>query len=215
MSAPNPAKPRLVEMPIHPSQQTFGAGSWSRRYAQAFAPGGESNVPCGDCSECCTFGAEGFAHVELTDGEGDASTYRTHEVDGKLVLDTREDGSCVYLEDGRCSIYSRRPWACRVFDCRIFPFVGAVNGTRYADAAVRKFRFVSKAPGDAELLFAAKLAFTQLHAMTGDVEVSASAASFPRTLEAVMSHPKFESTFAAARQMARDLDAAEAAEGAA
>ena len=36
---------------------------------------------------------------------------------GANVLSKKEDGSCVYLVDNKCSIHARRPNACRDFFC--------------------------------------------------------------------------------------------------
>jgi Fe-S-cluster containining protein len=33
-------------------------------------------------------------------------------------LSQRDNGDCVYLGDGGCTIYDRRPFVCRGFDCR-------------------------------------------------------------------------------------------------
>jgi Fe-S-cluster containining protein len=44
-----------------------------------------------------------------------------HVVDrhGNLRLAKKEDGSCVYLVDDKCSIYEERPHTCRTYDCRV------------------------------------------------------------------------------------------------
>ena len=34
-----------------------------------------------------------------------------------IILERRSDGSCVFLESGYCSIYERRPLACRIYLC--------------------------------------------------------------------------------------------------
>lgn len=34
------------------------------------------------------------------------------------ILDSTENGDCVYLEDGGCSVWEHRPAMCRAFDCR-------------------------------------------------------------------------------------------------
>ena len=33
------------------------------------------------------------------------------------ILSQKEDGSCVYLDSGKCSIHSKRPSVCRKFFC--------------------------------------------------------------------------------------------------
>ena len=66
-----------------------------RRYLR-----GDVNVPCDGCTACCR------SKMRVPDGNGG-------------FLAKRDDGSCVHLIDGQCSIYERRPPACRAFDCRI------------------------------------------------------------------------------------------------
>ena len=46
---------------------------------------------------------------------GYARDYFVRYVDGVPTLKTREDGSCVFLENGRCSIYKYRPEGCRLY----------------------------------------------------------------------------------------------------
>jgi hypothetical protein len=45
--------------------------------------------------------------------------------DGRQYLPKQTDGSCVNLIDGKCSIYARRPEACRQYDCRWLLATGA------------------------------------------------------------------------------------------
>jgi Fe-S-cluster containining protein len=39
------------------------------------------------------------------------------EMVGANILKQKEDGSCFYLKDGKCSIHSIRPNSCRPFFC--------------------------------------------------------------------------------------------------
>ena len=48
------------------------------------------------------FGMVGFSEAELT---------------GANLLDQQEDGSCIYLKKGKCSIHQDRPQVCRDFFC--------------------------------------------------------------------------------------------------
>ena len=77
-----------------------------------------------DCSTCCQL-SSGF--VFLTDEEATAiSTYLeapkelflewfTRDVDDSLALVDGEDEHCVFLEEGKCSIYPVRPKQCRTY----------------------------------------------------------------------------------------------------
>ena len=46
-----------------------------------------------------------------------------------LQLKRRENGDCVYLSESSCTIYERRPSACRAFDCREI-FLGQTRNQR-------------------------------------------------------------------------------------
>jgi len=77
-----------------------------------------------DCSNCCQLSG-GF--VFLTNEEATAiSAYLeapkelflewfTRDVDGNLALVDGEDEHCVFLEEGKCSIYPVRPKQCRTY----------------------------------------------------------------------------------------------------
>jgi hypothetical protein len=89
-----------------------------RRLKQGIAAGYVS-VPCGSCNACCRTPRAPAGVLP-------------HEVDklppGSVVkggpdghqLARRDDGACVLLsEDGKCTIYDRRPFVCRTYDCRV------------------------------------------------------------------------------------------------
>lgn len=74
-----------------------------------------SAVNCNGCTACC------WRDVVILEA-GEAQRYAHHEEwhNGRklLVLDRREDGACVYLGEGGCSIYGRAPGICQRMDCR-------------------------------------------------------------------------------------------------
>ena len=35
-----------------------------------------------------------------------------------LILNRKNNGDCVYLDESGCTIHDRAPWTCRNFDCR-------------------------------------------------------------------------------------------------
>jgi Fe-S-cluster containining protein len=39
------------------------------------------------------------------------------EYTGANILKQKKDGSCIYLENGKCSIHEKRPKSCRRFFC--------------------------------------------------------------------------------------------------
>lgn len=79
-------------------------------------------VPCDGCTLCCHRQA-----VAMVPEEGDrAADYqcKIERLPGSnkmaIMLDQTPDRDCIYLGDGCCSIYERRPHLCRIFDCRAY-----------------------------------------------------------------------------------------------
>lgn len=50
--------------------------------------------------------------------EDRGSFYFTQNFEGFPALAWKDNGDCIYLADGKCSIYEQRPTMCRAFDCR-------------------------------------------------------------------------------------------------
>ncbi|MGO4438557.1 YkgJ family cysteine cluster protein [Rhizobium sp. RAF56] len=85
-----------------------------------------ARVPCGGCTGCCR---SAYLFADLDAEECGRFPDAVHsDVVGGMVLPKREDGSCTYLIEGKCSIYERRPRACRVYDCRDRLLLGAFDG---------------------------------------------------------------------------------------
>ncbi|MBN1499608.1 MAG: YkgJ family cysteine cluster protein [Spirochaetes bacterium] len=93
------------------------------------------NVPCGDCTGCCS--SSYFIHIKPNETET-----RNHVPSallfpapglpaGNSVLGYDEHGNCPLFKNGRCSIYNYRPETCRHYDCRIFTATGVeMDGNR-------------------------------------------------------------------------------------
>jgi hypothetical protein len=76
-------------------------------------------------------------------------TYGTEtEADGTIVLTRQNDGQCLYLHEGACLIYHRRPLTCRAFDCRALLVADVPQPAHIFAAASQKFEMVFKQPGD-------------------------------------------------------------------
>ena len=76
-------------------------------------------VPCGACSACCRFRVTPVGHEELAREHYAAEVVDSGGPLGRVwALKRTADGACVYLEEGRCSIWERAPAVCRTFDCR-------------------------------------------------------------------------------------------------
>ncbi|MBU0536616.1 MAG: YkgJ family cysteine cluster protein [Nanoarchaeota archaeon] len=82
-------------------------------------------MKCSKCGVCCR-----LFRINLTEEEYKSGRYRTEFEEFGLVEDFKEaemcganiimpndDGSCMYLKEGRCSIHKTRPQSCRNFFC--------------------------------------------------------------------------------------------------
>jgi Fe-S-cluster containining protein len=80
---------------------------------------------CYQCGICCR-----LFLVNLTEEEYRSNKYKTQlgkfglindfkkaAACGASILKQTEDGSCVYLEENKCSIHKTRPQACKEFFC--------------------------------------------------------------------------------------------------
>lgn len=89
---------------------------------------GESDVPCGTCTACCT--SSQFVHIAPDEKATLARIPKALRFTapglppGHVVLGYDEQGHCPMLRDGKCSIYDDRPRTCRTYDCRVFPASG-------------------------------------------------------------------------------------------
>jgi Fe-S-cluster containining protein len=82
-----------------------------------------AHVPCNGCTACCHADV-----IQLYPQHGDDVESYEHVVvpipDSRMnhayaaILKKGEDGNCIYLREGRCSIWERAPFICRIFDCR-------------------------------------------------------------------------------------------------
>ena len=78
-----------------------------------------ADVPCNGCTLCCR-GDMIVLHPEIGD---DPSQYLTepviHPFTGQpaQMLRKGENGNCIYLGPGGCTIHGRAPAVCRKFDC--------------------------------------------------------------------------------------------------
>ncbi len=92
----------------------------------------EAIVPCNGCTACCVNDA-----VRLLPGD-DVGGYLTEPhpwMSGERVLAHKDNGECVYLGNGGCTIHARRPRMCRTMDCR-----NIARGITFEDA--RELRIV-------------------------------------------------------------------------
>ncbi len=80
-------------------------------------------IKCTQCCVCCR-----LFLINLTEEEYISGKYKTQfdefikdfreaESVGANILKQKEDESCIYLKNNKCSIHSQRPRACRNFFC--------------------------------------------------------------------------------------------------
>jgi len=87
-----------------------------------------SEVPCAECTACCT-----SSHFILIESDEEDTLAHVPETvrfpapgrpPGDVLMGYDERGHCPMLVDNKCSIYDHRPRVCRSFDCRIFAASG-------------------------------------------------------------------------------------------
>lgn len=99
--------------------------SWLAEMKGALRGERGAQVPCGDCTACCT--SSQFIHIgpdevdTLSHIPADLLSPAPRLPPGHLVLGYDGRGHCPMLIDDHCSIYEHRPRTCRSYDCRIFP----------------------------------------------------------------------------------------------
>jgi len=102
--------------------------AWMAGVEAAIRGDGESDVPCGSCTACCT--SSQFIHIgpDETDTLAHIPTGVLFPAPrlppGHVLMGYDKRGHCPMLIDGKCSIYEHRPRTCRAYDCRVFPAAG-------------------------------------------------------------------------------------------
>ena len=94
-----------------------------------------SDVPCGECNKCCSLSPL-LTPEEFESGKYMYTFMKTEFSDEPVVSIPRNKNGCMYLIEGKCSIYDDRPQSCRVFDCRTTSF------EKYQQIAKQKFNNV-------------------------------------------------------------------------
>ena len=100
---------------------------WLGTIGPALRGEGESDVPCGTCTGCCT----SSQFVLVTPDDADARRvipagllFPAPFMPGSHLLPYDERGRCPMLGERGCTIYAERPMTCRTYDCRVFPAAG-------------------------------------------------------------------------------------------
>lgn len=109
-------------------------GQWLAAMRAVLRGERDADVPCDDCVGCCISSypiplrpEDARARAEVPE-EFLLGTMAAGE---RWMMGFREDGSCPFMETGRCGIYTDRPQTCRDYDCRIYAAAGLVpDGNR-------------------------------------------------------------------------------------
>jgi Fe-S-cluster containining protein len=112
------------------------------------------NVPCGECTGCCTSGYS--VQLRLGDSRALAKIPVTLLVQApgfpadQRTLEALPNGLCPMLHGGKCSIYEERPQTCLDYDCRVFAAAGIDAGENKPaiNSRVRAWRFTYSTHAD-------------------------------------------------------------------
>lgn len=164
----------MTAQPDQSDEAPLSAGvfsDWLTAMQAALRGERDAEVPCGDCTACCT--ASQFVHV----GPDELDTLAHIPpallfpapglVAGHKVMGYDERGHCPMLVDDQCSIYEHRPRTCRTYDCRIFAATGTEPDGTDPDAIavqVRRWQFELPTTADRALRHAVHDAATLLRA---------------------------------------------------
>ena len=130
--------------------------AWLEHMRRALRHEAAADVPCGDCSACCS--TSHFVHI--APDEADALARIPGELlfeapgmpAGHVVLPFDARGRCPLLDEaGRCAVYDHRPLTCRSYDCRVFAAAGIDADREQITARARRWRFTCPAPEDSAL----------------------------------------------------------------
>lgn len=79
----------------------------------------DSDVPCGDCVQCCTHLTPYLTPEEFESGQYIYTFLTSPDNSTPTIAIPRTEDGCIYLKNNKCTIYHKRPKACRQFDCRM------------------------------------------------------------------------------------------------
>jgi hypothetical protein len=113
-------------------------GVWLAQFRASLQGDAGMDVPCGECTGCCTSGYS----IQLRPWETAALERIPVEALARppgfprdhVTLPALPDGTCPMLRGGQCTIYAHRPQTCLDYDCRIFAAASIEAGG--ADKAV-------------------------------------------------------------------------------
>lgn len=124
---------------------------WLGTIGPALRGEGESDVPCGTCTGCCT--SSQFVLVTPEDVAARSAIpaellFPAPFLPGSHLLPYDAKGRCPMLGERGCTIYAERPMTCRTYDCRIFPAAGVAADKPAIAERARRWEFEHPTPGD-------------------------------------------------------------------
>lgn len=135
---------------------------WLAGMRAALLEGRGVDVPCGECTACCT--SSYFVHIESGETQTLARiapelVFAVPGAPGRRLLGYDRRGRCPMLSAAEtCSIYADRPLTCRVYDCRVFAAAG-VSADREAIARrAQRWRFACPTAADRDQMAAVRAA---------------------------------------------------------
>lgn len=78
-----------------------------------------SDVPCGECVQCCIKLSPILTPDEFMSGKYVYSLLTSADPSTPTIAIPRTEKGCFYFDGNHCTIYDSRPKACRQFDCRL------------------------------------------------------------------------------------------------
>ena len=187
--------------------------AWLRDMQLALAEKQPADVPCGTCNACCR--TSHFVHVRADERKTLALIPRELLFPapglppGTMVMGYDETGCCPLLVCSRCTIYDRRPIACRTYDCRIYAATGVPADRDDIVAQVERWRFAYPAQEDRERQAAVSAAARFVgDPVTSPLSVTARREPVRIAVLAIAVHERFLADGASRRRPITDRDRA-------
>ena len=82
-------------------------------------------IKCSECGVCCKLFWINLSEKEYKSGKykaqfgmfGLVEDFGEAEMSAANIIEQKDDGSCIYLKNAKCSIHGIRPQSCRKFFC--------------------------------------------------------------------------------------------------
>ncbi len=83
-------------------------------------------IKCSECGVCCKLFLINLTEEEYRSGKyktqfemfGSVEDFDEAEMCAANIIEQKDDRSCIYLKDAKCSIHEIRPQSCRNFSCK-------------------------------------------------------------------------------------------------